>query len=149
MKKLIFVLFIFALVTPVFAQSNSAQSQDMYYINVPVERIYITTQGYVIQYRSGSSILGTIGIPIEWFGNANFQHGSTSYGSGGSNKADVVRLPAASDWPTMSVFYVDGVFSHVRLYVHSLKSHPTWGSLPQGSDVSRFFGDKENFDIKY
>jgi len=149
MKKTIFVLFLLALIVPVFAQTNSEELPNIYCINVPVEKIYVTSDGYVVQYRSASSILAIIGIPIEWFGNALHPHGSTGYGSDGANKAAVVRLPSAGDWPTMSIFYVDGVFSHVRLYVHSMKSHPTWGSIRQGTDVSRYFGDREGFDIQF
>jgi len=148
MKKIFLMLFLSALIAPVFAQSSSADAGSIFCINVPVERIYITSQGYVVQYRSSSSILATIGIPIAWFGNAIYSHGSTSYG-GSANKAEVVRLPSVGDWPTMSVFYMDGEFSHIRLYVHQLKSHPTWGSIRQGTDVSRFFGDGETFDIRY
>ncbi|MCL2802056.1 MAG: hypothetical protein FWD28_09895 [Treponema sp.] len=135
MKKLIIVLILLALITPVFAQSNSENQDRMYYINVPVERIFPTSTGYIIQYRS-STILSTVGIPNEWF--------SDSAGS-----AEIIRLPTGADWPTMSVFYRNGEFSHVRLYVHRVKSHWTWGSIPQGTDVSRFFTDRDSFKINY
>ena len=130
MKKLIIILILAAMVIPAFAGDN------MYYINVPVERIIPTKDGYIIQYRSSGNVISTIGIPNEWF-----------YDSAGS--AEMVKLPAASDWPTMSVFYRNGEFSHVRVYIHRVKSHRTWGNIPMGTDVSRFFTDKESFAIRY
>jgi len=133
MKKLIIVLFLIALVIPVFAQNNT--DEVMYYINLPVERIFPSSQGYIVQYRS-SSIVNTIGIPNEWFTEA-------------AGRAEMVYLPTGSDWPTMSVFYRNGEFSHIRLYVHRAKSHWTWGSVPQGTDLSRFFGDGVSFNIKF
>jgi hypothetical protein len=135
MKKLIFVLFFLALIVPVFAQNNSGNNPVLYYINVPVERIFPSSEGYIIQYRNSSTI-GTIGIPNNWFTDA-------------AGRADLVRLPPGRDWPTMSIFYSDGEFSHIRLYVHRSKAHSTWGSIPQGTDVSRFFGDGDSFDIQY
>jgi hypothetical protein len=107
----------------------------MYYINVSVEKIYPTNQGYVVLYRTQRGI-GTIGIPNRWFVEA-------------AGRADVVRLPRGASWPTMSIFYNDGEFSHVRLYVHSHKSHTTWGSMPQGTNVSRFFPEEDTFDIQF
>ncbi|MCL2277230.1 MAG: hypothetical protein FWC21_04970 [Treponema sp.] len=148
MKKLIIALFLAALLTPVFAQNNNQDPERMYYINVPVERVFITGQGYVVQYRSGSSILGTIGIPIEWFGNIVNPYGGITAGTG-NNKAEIIQLPSVGDWPTMSVFYKNGEFSHVRLYVHKMKSHITWGSIQQGTDVSRLFGDGQSLDMQY
>jgi len=136
MKKLIVLLVFLALISPVFAQNNSDGEDTIYYINVPVERVIPTKTGYVVQYRSSGTTLGTIGIPNEWF--------TDSAGS-----AEIVRLPSASDWPTMSVFFVNGQFSHVRLYVHRYKGHNTWGNIPMGTDVSRFFTDKESFKLQF
>jgi len=136
MKKLIIALFLTALITPVFAQSNTETRDSMYYINVPVERIIPTKTGYIIQYRSSGNTLAVIGIPNEWFTDA-------------AGSAEMIKLPIASDWPTMSIFYVNGKFSHIRIYVHPAKSHRTWGNVPQGTDVSRFFTDKESFAIQY
>ncbi|MCL2442271.1 MAG: hypothetical protein FWD13_02265 [Treponema sp.] len=138
MKKLIILSILLVLVMPVFAQnnSNSDDRDNIYYINVPVERIIPTSTGYVIQYRSSSSMLATVGIPNEWFTDA-------------ASSAEIIRLPPGLDWPTMSVFYRNGEFSHVKLYVHRSRAHITWGNIPQGTDVSRFFTDKESFKMNF
>jgi len=135
MKKFIVVLFILAVVSPVFAQQKD-DDKSFYYINVTVEKIYPSNQGYIIKYRSSTTDISTVGIPNDWF-----------YEAGGT--AQLVKLPLASDWPTMSVFYSEGKFSHVRLYIHPVKSHITWGYVQQGLDVSGFFKDKESFKLQF
>jgi len=136
MKKLIVVLFILAVISPVFAQQNDEKKESFYYINVPVEKIFPSSEGYIVMYRSGTTMISTIGIPNEWL-----------YDSAGN--AQIVKLVLASDWPTMTVFYSEGKFSHVRLYTHPVKSHDTWGNIPQGTDVSRFFSDKDSFKLQF
>jgi len=136
MKKLIVVLFILAVISPVFAQQNDEKKESFYYINVPVEKIFPSSEGYIVMYRSGTTMISTIGIPNEWL-----------YDSAGN--AQIVKLALASDWPTMSVFYSEGKFSHVRLYTHPAKSHDTWGNIPQGTDVSGYFSDKDSFKLKF
>jgi len=137
MKKLIIVLFFTALITPVFAQNDSGNNtSDMYYYNVSVEKVYPSSNGYIVQYRKGVNQIGTIGIPNEWFTEAG-------------GKAELMKLPPGRNWPTMSVFYKAGKFDHVRLYVHPKKSHTTWGGIPQGIDVSRYFKDADSFLIEF
>ena len=136
MKKVIIILVFLALISPVFAQNTTGDYPHLYYVNVPVERIFPTSSGYIVQYRSSSNVIGTIGIPIEWF-NAS------------ASKAEFVHLDNPRGWPTMSIFYNNGEFSHVRLYFHRSRSHQTWSTIPNGTDVSRFFGDKEAFNIQF
>jgi len=136
MKRLIIVLFFIALITPVFAQTNVADLPRLYYVNVPIERIYPSNEGYIIQYRNTSGTVSIIGVPNEWFSDA-------------AGRADMVRLQPGADWPTMTVFFSNGQFSHVRLYVHRSRAHQTWGSIPMGTDVNRFFGDRNSFNIEY
>ena len=136
MKKLIVVLFFFAIVSPIFILADQVDHPKLYYINVPVERIIPTGSGYLVQYRNSTSIISTIGIPINWFTDA-------------ASKAEMVHLDNPRGWPTMTVFYSDGEFSHVRLYIHRSRSHQTWGNIPMGTDVARFFGDGETFNIQY
>jgi len=137
MKKLVIVLIFLAIISPVFAQNNSGNDSNMYVINVPIEKIYPSSMGYIIQFRKNSSLsIGTVGIPNEWFINA-------------AGKAEFIRLPSGANWPSMSVFYTDGEFSHVRLYVHRLKSHQTWGNVPQGMDVSKNFKNPDTLEIEF
>ena len=127
MKKLIIALVFLAVISPVFARPDPSHNQsDMYYVNVTVERVFPTGMGYIVQYRSGSTSIGTVGIPLEWFTAA-------------AGRAELINLPPGRSWPSMSIFYRDGVFSHVRLYVHRSKAHQTWGNLPMFTDVSMFF----------
>ena len=134
MKKLIIALVFAAAVLPVYAQYESGENPNTYYLNVTVEKIYPSNQGYIIQYR-GHTRLFTVGIPNAWFGLP-------------SSRADIVRLPGGANWPSMSVFYSDGEFSHVRLYVHPDKGHITWGNIPMGTDVSRFFNE-DGIDLQF
>jgi hypothetical protein len=137
MKNIIIVLIFMAVISPVFAQNySSGSSGEMYYLNIPIEKIYMSGEGYIIQYRKGISEIRTIGVPHAWFTEAG-------------GKAELLKLPAGTNWPSMSVFYRDGDFSYVRLYVHRLKSHTTWSLVPQGADVSRYFRESESFKIEF
>jgi len=137
MKKLIVVLFILAVISPVFAQQKDEQKESFYYINVPVEKIFRSSEGYIVMYRSSAAQISVVGIPNDWL-----------YDSAGV--AQIVKLSMASDWPTMTVFYSEGKFSHLRLYTHPAKSHATWGSvIPQGTDVSSYFSDKDSFKLQF
>lgn len=137
MKKIVFTLIFLATIMPVFAQNDNERGKtDMYYINVPVEKIYQTNLGYVIMYRKGTNQLGTVSIPNEWFTES-------------AGRAEMMQLPPGPDWPTMSIFYKAGQFSHVRIYVHRLTGHRSWGILPGTVDVRSYFTDTENFNIEY
>jgi len=159
MKKLIIALVLLAVLSPLFAQNNKEELPNLYYINVPVEKIYPSGKGYIIQYLKNTGIMGTVGIPNEWFIYSKNTGGQPESGTAAASlqyvaagKAEIVTLPSGRNWPTLTVFYKDGEFSHIRLYVHRDKSHSTWGNIPQGSDVSRysrFFEDTETLKIEY
>jgi len=130
MKKIIFAVIFFMLISSVFAQDNK-----FYYHNVSIEKIYATNTGYLIFYRTHTGI-EIIGVPYRWFNDS-------------AGMADIVRLPGGTNWPTMTVFYKEGEFSNLRLYVHRNKAHITWGSVPQGTDVSSHFPEDNTFRLKF
>jgi len=137
MKKIIFLIVFLAVISPVFvfAQNDSQENTGFYYVNVFIERIFPSNKGYVVFYRTQTGI-ATVGIPNSWFTKA-------------AGRADIVNLPVGSDWPSMSVFYDEGEISHVRLYVQRHKGHRTWGTVPQGTDLSRYFSDEETIAIQF
>jgi hypothetical protein len=140
MKKLVIILIFLAALCvgmPLFAQTVSEKNQsEYYYVNVPIEKIYPSSKGYIIQYRKGVNELARVAIPNEWFTFA-------------ASKAELIKLPKGKNWPTLTVFYKEGEFSHVRLYIHWSKAHETWGNIPLGTDLSAYFNDNETIKIEY
>jgi hypothetical protein len=109
---------------------------DLYYINVPVEKVYPYRLGYVVLYRKGNNDLGRAYIPYEWF---RFS----------VKKADLIQLGDGPAWPSMSVFYKEGAFYGVRLYVSKRNSHMTWGVIPSNVNIDDRFKDVEAIDIGF
>ena len=140
MKKFIITLLfltVFAIGVPLFAQSIAPEhSSDYYYVNVHLEKIYPTRFGYLLMYRKGVNELGRVAVPNEWF---------TSAGS----KSELITLPKGKNWPSVTIFYKNGEFSHLRLYVHPSRAHSTWGNVPLNADVAGYFENVTTIQIEY
>ena len=146
-KLLIIVIFagIFLAGTSVFAQNKREGSDsEYYYVNISLEKIWPYRKGYIVQYRKGVYQFARSYLPSEWF--------AAPVGKGEERKppkGEIIRLPSGSVWPSMSVYYKDGEFSHVRLYVHSWASHQTWGVVPQHVNIDSSFENIEDINIKF
>jgi len=142
MKKLIISLVFLALMVsglPLFAQAIPPEdTSEFFYVNVSLDRIYPSRLGYILQYRKGVNQYGLIPLPIEWFAHAGA-------------KAEVVTRPKGSDWPSLTVFYRNGELSHMRLYVHASRAHPTWGNvpLPLTAEIVDLFKDVTTVKIDF
>ena len=140
MKKLIIVAIFAALMTaglPIFAQNKQKESDsEYYYKNVSLERIFPYRNGYVVQYRRGINGIERAYLPMAWF-------------SSSAGKGEIITLPLGKTWPSLSVYYKNGEFSHVRLYVHHSPSHQTWGTIPQGVNIDDRFEGVEELDLKF
>jgi hypothetical protein len=143
MRKLIFsaifVVFL-AVGLPVFAQDrpNSVDDRDSayYYVNITLEKVFPYRKGYVVQYKKNSFQYGRIYLPANWFTDAD-------------SMGEIITLPAGQAWPSLTVYYRNGAFSHVRLYVHRWASHPSWGSIPQSVNLDAQFDNIETVVIEY
>jgi len=140
MKKilLLVVLAMLILAGPLFAQQNSRAFLDsgVYYFNVSIERIFTHRLGYVVLYRRGSAQMTRTFIPMEWF------HESAS-------RAEMIGLGTGREWPSMSVFYNDGEFSHVRLRVRRNRGHESWGVVPLGANIDEYFQGIEEIRLEF
>ena len=150
MKKLLFTAILvvfFAVGLPVFAQTQTqTQTQsskqkderdsEYYYVNVTLEKIYPYHKGYVVQYRKGLFQHTRAYLPAKWFIDADA-------------KGEIITLPAGLAWPSMTVYYKNGEFSHVRLYVHRLASHATWGNIPQSVNIDSSFENVDSVAIEF
>jgi len=141
MKKFVFTaIFIVFLAAglPVFAQDQrDERDSEFYYINVSLEKVYPYRKGYIVQYRKGFFEHGKAYLPAEWFTDAD-------------SKGEIITLPRGKSWPSMTVYFRNGEFSHVRLYVHHVATHWTWGIVPQDVDLDDRFDyiDKVTIDFK-
>jgi len=100
----------------VSAQSQRIES-DLAVINVSIERIWPHRLGYVVQYRLPGNRVARAYLPAEWFAS-------------GDDRGERHLLSPGRSWPSMSVFFRGGEFSHVRLNVHRSHTHASWGYIP-------------------
>ena len=143
---LIFAGFMIISVQPVTAQQSDGNPRteedrwgagnisELYYINVPIEKVYPYRLGYVVLFRKGANELGRAYIPYAWF-RANVA------------KAQLFQLGDGKTWPSMSVFYKEGAFYGVKLYVAKRTSHLTWGNIPSNVNLDDRFEGVESIDL--
>ena len=86
-------------------------------------------EGYRIVYMKSNMQYHVFYCPIEWFlGTA--KEGEILYGDG----------PV---FPYFTVYWKDGKFDHIKLYLHKNRAHSSWGDLPSGRDYSDKFNVTE------
>lgn len=126
---------------PVFAQEEEAETSGSayYYVNTPIQKVYPYRQGYVVTYRKGAIGSATTYLPIEWLEEK----------TGEVPKLDVILLGPGTQWPYLAVYYKDGEFSHVRLYIRKERSHETWGHVPAGVDINDKFENVETIKLEF
>jgi len=136
-KKIIVfaVLAVVLLGTFAYAQQFTNES-NFYYFSYPIEKVYVHRLGYMVVYRGNSNRMSRTFIPHEWF---------TEMGG----KGEIAYLGAGNEWPTMTVYYNNGDFSHVRLRLRRERSHETWGIVPQTTNLDEYFKDIEELNLQY
>jgi hypothetical protein len=104
----------------------AAETSAFYPVRVDVVKVYTHGEGFLVIYRKGSTEVGQCYLPAKWFV------------SGG--KGELVRGEDSS-LPYMSIFYKDGKFDHLRLYVKADSRDTMWGVLSPQDGAGKF-----NFD---
>jgi len=128
MKRTAIVLVLLAIT----AVGLAAETSAFYPVRVDVVKVYTHGDGLLVVYRKGSVDVGQCYLPARWFI------------SGG--KAELVRGQDPS-FPFMSVFYKDGKFDHLRLYVNADSRDTMWGVLSPQDGAGKF--DSDDLKIEY
>ena len=140
MKKLMLLVVLAALSQGItlFAQQSGSKfkESEYYYVNIPIEKIYSYRMGYVVIYRKGVNQMARTFIPDEWF-----------YDTAGIG--ELVALGPGKEWPSMTVYYKNGEFSHVRLTLRRNKSHETWGVVPLNVNLDEYFKGVEEVKLEF
>ena len=130
MKRAIACLLLLMLAFLAFGQ----EQPEVYVKSVPILKILSHPEGYKVLYMRSDMKVDELYIPLRWLDKAG-------------GKAEMVfgRDPS---YPYFSVFYRDGKFDFIRLYVVNDVRDLTWGILKKTEASNAAFGG-ETLDIKY
>ena len=132
MKKIVFALLIL-LVSAGFLAAEASESP--YYVRtVAIAKVFSHEDGYKVIYRNSKMQYSSFYVPVEWFGGA-------------SSKAEIIYGESQS-YPYFSIFWKDGAFDHIRLYLKSDRRDLTWGDLDSNTDWSSKFDGVETIELK-
>ena len=119
---------------PSFAQeatpSSDTNPKDAYYKSLPLLKVWMHRLGYMVQFWNSKSQVSEIFIPLTWFNQ------------GPNSKAEII-YGNEPGYPRLVIFWVDGKFDHVNLYVLNNYESRTWGILSQAEDFTSQFDVQE------
>jgi len=131
MKRAIACVLLLMLALAAFGQ----EQPKVYVKSVPILKILSHTEGYKVLYLKSDNIkVGELYLPYRWFNKAG-------------GKAEIV-YGKDSSYPYFSVFYQDGKFDFIRLYVQQDMRDLSWGVLRQ-TEASNAAFNVESLDIQY
>lgn len=135
MKKQL-VIVIAVLLLTLFTLSAVADESEFFFKSLPITRVYAHRDGYRIIYRRTNMELADMYVPVKWF--------QYEPGAGSRGKGDLV-MEEDPAFPYFSIFWKNGEFSHVRLYLRKDKNHMSWGIMRNPEAYADRF-DVENLD---
>ncbi len=100
-----------------------ADNSELYPVKVEVVKVFAHAEGFKVIYAKGSTDTAVVYLPISWFV------------PGG--KAELIRSTDPA-YPYLVVFYRQGKFDHLRLYVQSSYTDNTWGVLEPQAGSGKF-----------
>jgi hypothetical protein len=122
MKRAVPILLLLLALGAAFGQE---QDTKVYVKTVPILKILTCSAGYKVLYVKSDMQVGEIYLPLSWFGKAGGQ-------------AEIVFGKDPS-YPYFSVFYKDGKFDFIRLYVIDDVKDLSWGILKRTEEeLNRF-----------
>ena len=132
MKKTIFAILILLFISgAVFAEAT----ESPYFVKtMPLITVYSHKDGYKILYRNPKMEYSSFYVPMDWFGGA-------------ASKAELIYGDSEA-YPYFSIFWKDGAFDHIRLYLHSDRTHRSWGDLDPTNDISGNFEGVESVELE-
>ena len=131
MKKRLILLAV--LLFLVFSGWLCAEDSEFYVHSVPIAKVYVHNLGYRVVYQKDDLNFGVFYVPNRWL---------TMTGSGSDAPKAELLTGIDPSFPYFSIFWKNGEFSHIRLYLHRSYYHDSYGDLKD--PVS--FNDK--FDIE-
>lgn len=123
-KKTILIILLFCC-TALLAM---AAESEFFVRSVPISRVYLYKEGYRVLYLKNDMSFEDMYLPIDWFTTAG-------------GKGELVLGDDAS-YPYFSIFWKNGEFAHIRLYLRKDMRDPSWGKAMGGDTIADRFKDE-------
>lgn len=119
-RALVAGLLILLVGTSLFAQPEKKQ---LYVKSVPIVKIYIHQLGYKVYYIKHNADIAHFYVPVSWL-------------IGAGNRGSIVWGQKA-EYPYFSIYWEDGKFSYIKLFLRRNLREDYWGVLNVASDLVR------------
>ena len=135
-RLLIVLLVLFITGGVAFAQQETADEEDpvIFPVTVYLNTVYQHSLGYVVDYNDSELYFQRTYLPGRWFTSA-------------AGRGEILYSMDKSV-PYMVVYYVNGEFDHLRLFVHENPYHSSWDQLPAGVELEDEFSS-DTLRIEY
>lgn len=134
MKKIILFFLLTLICFGLYAQEEENEA-DLFYINVPIIRVYDHIDAYVVHYQKGNMDVGQVFVPKQWFNTRE------------ANKSRLRPLAKGLE-PYMTVVYDSGTFQKVYINMPVNRRHSSWKILSHNIDVASKM-NTETLEIEY
>jgi len=116
-----------------------AEDSEYFVKSVPIAKVYTHNLGYRIVYQKSDLNFGVFYVPNRWL---------TMSGSGSDAPKAELLTGIDLSYPYFSIFWKNGEFSHIRIYLHSSLSHETYGDLEDPAAINDKF-DVESLSLEF
>ena len=131
MKRIVFLALVISIVASAVA---SAEDSRMFVKTMPITKIYSHRMGFKVVYYKSDLTFGDFYVPLKWFDE-----------SGGKG---VIVQGTDNAFPFFSIFWFDGEFHSIKLYVKSKLTDVTWGDIPASSNLDSQF-DIDTLEVQF
>jgi hypothetical protein len=114
-------------------------TSNLYARTVQIVKVYPHHLGYKVTYLTSKLTYGTTYLPQKWFTQAAFKDGVQAKGE--------LFWGVEDTYPYMIVFWENGKFSHVRLFLHKSMHDISYGVIRGEEDPAAF--DIEEIKLQY
>ncbi|HTX71320.1 MAG TPA: hypothetical protein VMC79_00705 [Rectinemataceae bacterium] len=116
----------------ILAAGLAADTSAFYPVRLDVVKVFTHSEGYRVVYRKGYGDFADLYVPVGWFKTTTDSSGTLH-----PAKAVLVRGDDPS-YPYAIVYYKDGKFDHLLLFVKSDPHDPMFGMLAPDEGAGKF-----------
>ncbi|MCL1817927.1 MAG: hypothetical protein FWG35_03280 [Spirochaetaceae bacterium] len=119
--------------------SALAEESKFYARSFNIEKVYFHNKGYKVTYITGKLKFASTYLPHSWFSQSSTKNGVQAKGE--------LAYGNDASYPYMTIFWKDGKFSHVRLYLKKNLYDVSYGAINPNQDPTAF--DVEEPALEY